>query len=186
MALCSLAVAAGVVGVVALVKGLIWRRRMRYAMGFGGGGCGPGAQFSGPPWARGWRRNGGRGGGIGRSFWLRALFSRLDTTPGQEREIRAALDELRATALDAKTTLKDSRDGVARAVKGEVFDELAIGEATIKLDAATGAVKAAFEAALRKIHATLDAKQRERLAEILERGPRGFRGGPYRSSWQEI
>lgn len=207
MALCSLAIAAGVVGVVALVKRLAWRRRMAFgggpfAMascgpsfggfgrfgGFGGGGCGPGAHSGGPPWAR-WRghgRNGGFGGGIGNSIWLRALFARLDTTPGQEKEIRAALEELRTTAGEAKRSLKDSREGVARAVKGEVFDEIAIGEATVKVDAATGTMKSAFETALRRIHAALDGKQRERLAEILERGPRGFRGGPYRSSWQEI
>jgi hypothetical protein len=197
MALCSIAVAAGVVGVVALVRGLVFRRRFAR---FGGGGCGPGAGACGGggfrpgPWGgRRWRGGwgwGGRGdGGIGRSFWLRGLFARLDTTPGQEKEIRAALEELRDAARASKESLSGAREGVARAVKGEVFDEIAIGEASVKLDGATGGVKNAFEAALRRIHAVLDPKQRERLAALLERGPRAFRdgfGGPYRSGWQEI
>jgi Spy/CpxP family protein refolding chaperone len=199
MALCSIAVAAGVVGVVALVRGLMFRRRFAR---FGGGGCGPGAVACGG--GRGFRRGGWGGGGrwggrwgwggrsdggIGRSFWLRGLFARLDTTPGQEKEIRAALEELREAARASKESLSGAREGLARAVKGDVFDEIAIGEAAVKLDGATGGVKNAFEAALRRIHAALDPKQRERLAALLERGPRAFRdgfGGPYRGGWQEF
>lgn len=165
MALCSVAIAAGVIGALLLVKRLIFRRRyMR------GGSC------------RGsWR--GRHGGGPGGSFWLRALFSKLDTTPGQEKEIRSAIEDFQKTAKESKESLGASREAVARAVRHETFDEIAIGEATVKVDAATGQVKNAFEAALRRIHAVLDGKQRERLAEILERGPRGFGGwgAPYRA-----
>jgi Spy/CpxP family protein refolding chaperone len=129
-----------------------------------------------------------RGGGIGRSFWLRAIFSRLDTTPGQEKEIRSAIEEFRAAARESKDSLAASRSSVAQAVKGEVFDEIAIGDATVKADAATGKVKSALEAALRRIHAVLDPKQRARLAELLEQGPSAFRrgGGPYRDGTHEI
>lgn len=197
MALCSIAVAAGVIGVVAVVKGLLFRRRFGR---FGGHGFGP-------PWAmascgpsfgggcgRGFRGGWGgpyddddfgpraRGGGIGRSFWLRALLSRLDTTPGQEKEIRAALDDFRKVAREAKEGLSASREAAAKAIAGEVFDEIAMGEATVKLDATTGRVKEAFEAALRRVHAVLDPKQRERLAQLVAEGPRAFRGSrhPYR------
>ncbi|HEY8074549.1 MAG TPA: periplasmic heavy metal sensor [Labilithrix sp.] len=158
------------------MKRLFLRRRF-------GGGCGGRARWG---HHRGWSR----GGGIGGSFWLRAIFSRLDTTPGQEKEIRSALEDLRKTARESKESLGASREAVARAVRHETFDEIAIGEATVKADAAAGQVKQAFEAALRRIHAVLDPKQRERLAELLEKGPRGFGGGgggwggPYRT--QEI
>jgi len=175
MALCSIGIAVGVVGALFLVKRLVLRRRFGY-----GGSCGRGG------WARGrWGRWGhGRHGGIGGSFWLRALFSKLDTTPGQEKEIRSALEDFQRSARESKEALGGSREAVARAVKGETFDEIAIGEAVVKIDSATGNVKHAFEAALRRIHAILDPKQRERLAEILERGPRGFGGwgGPYRGA----
>ncbi len=175
MALCTVAIAAGVVGALLLVKRLVLRRRF-------GGGCGGRARW-------GHHRGGwNRGGGIGGSWWLRAIFSRLDTTPGQEKEIRSALEDFKKTAKESKESLGASREAVARAVRHEAFDEIAIGEATVKADAAAGQVKQAFEAALRRIHAVLDPKQRERLAELLEKGPRGFGGGgwggPYRT--QEI
>ncbi len=154
MALCSIGIAAGIIGVVALVKRLVWRRRL---------GC--------------------RSGGPGRSFWLRALFSRLDTTPGQEKEIRSAIEDLQRAAREAKGDVIGSRESVAKAVAGEVFDPSAIDEASQRVDAATARIKEAMRAALERVHAVLDPKQRERLGAILAQGPgafRGFGGGPYR------
>jgi Spy/CpxP family protein refolding chaperone len=165
MALCSVAIAAGVIGVLLLVKRLVLRRRFGY-----GGGCGRAS----------WR--GHHRGGVGGSFWLRALFSKLDTTPGQEKEIRSAIEDFQKSARESKESLGASREAVARAVRHETFDEIAIGEATVKVDAATGQVKQALEAALRRVHAVLDGKQRERLAELLEKGVGRFGGwAPYRA-----
>ncbi len=166
MALCSIGIAAGIVGVVALVRGLVWRRRLGCRSSFGH--------------LRGY----GRHGGPGRSFWLRALFSRLDTTPGQEKEIRSAIEDFQRAAREAKGDVFDSRESVAKAVAGEVFDPSAIDEASQRVDAATSRIKEALRAALERVHAVLDAKQRERLGEILARGPgafRGYGGGPYRA-----
>jgi Spy/CpxP family protein refolding chaperone len=190
MALCSIAIAAGILGVAALVKGFVFRRR------FGGGpfgyaSCGPGFGYGGcGGYRRGWgggRRGWGRGSGPGGSFWLRALFSRLDTTPGQEREIRAAIEDFTTNARSAKEGLKASREHVARAIAGESFDESALGDASSRVDTAATQVKDAFAGALKRIHAALDPKQRERLSELIANGPgfgRGFRGwgGPYREA----
>jgi len=190
MALCSFAIAAGVIGVVAVVKRLVFHRhfgRGPWALAscgssFGGyGGCPRGFHHDGHgPWGRApWRR-----GGLGGSLWLRSLFARLDTTPGQEREIRAAIEELQSTARAAKESLKTVREDLARAIRGESFDEVAAGEASVRAGVATTTVKDAFEAALKRIHAVLDAHQRERLADFLANGP-GFgwrRGGPYRDA----
>ena len=159
------------------VKGLVLRRRFaRHAFA----GCGAGHDH-GPPWARhrGWGRRRGPGG----SFWLRAIFSRLDTTPGQEKEIRSAIEELQDRARDARDGLKTARADVASAIRGEIFDEAAIAGAGTRADATAGQVKDAILAALRRIHAVLDDKQRERLADLFANGP-GFGrrwGGPYRS-----
>ncbi len=130
------------------------------------------------------------GGGVGRSFWLRGIFARLDTTPGQEREIRSAIEELQRVAREAKDGLRDARDDLSKAVLGDTFDDFAVGHASERADAAASKVKEAFGAALKRVHAVLDRGQRERLAAILARGPRwggsragfappGF-GGPYR------
>ena len=192
MALCSLAIAAGVLGVVAVMRRLIFRRRFGgfgppWAMaacgpslggchGSGGGGRWEGDSF-GPPFRR-------HGFGPGGSFWLRSLFSRLDTTPGQEREIRAAIEELQHTASELKSGLRGSRDDVARAVAGEIFDDAAFAEAGARADVTAGQLKDAFANALRRIHGVLDPKQRERLAELVAKGPFGGRrwGTPYRDA----
>ncbi len=171
MALCSIAIAAGIVGVALVLKKLVFRRRFGY-----GGSCGHRG------WHRGrWRRG---FGGPGGSFWLRAIFARLDTTPGQEREIRAALEDFQTTAKAAKEGVKGSRVELARAIGGESLDEAALGEASSKVDTATAQVKDAFTSALKRIHAVLDPKQRERLAEIVSKGPSAFGGwgGPYRTA----
>jgi hypothetical protein len=189
-----MAMAAGIVGVVALVRGLAFRRH------FGRGGCGPQGfaggtcggrggrgRFAG--WGRfgGWKGFAGERGGIGRSFWLRALFVRLDTTPGQEREIRAALEDLRDRAWDAKTGLPEARENIGKALAGDVFDDAAFEAVNARVDATAEKMKDAFSSALKRIHGVLDAKQRERLAEIVGKGfgpwgRGGFRGqgGPYR------
>jgi uncharacterized membrane protein len=174
MTLCSIAIAAGVLGMVALARRFVFRRRMF------GGSCG-GARHR---WGRG--GFGGPFGGPGGTFWLRALFARLDTTPGQEREIRSAIEDFQTTAREAKGGLRGTRDDLAKAISGEVFDEIALGEASVRADGVTSTVKEAFAQALKRIHGVLDSKQRERLAELLTKGRGALRGGwgggggPYR------
>jgi Spy/CpxP family protein refolding chaperone len=176
MALCSIAIAAGIVGVVAVVRRLVFGRR-----------CGGGA-------FRGWGRNhgggGGHRGGIGGSFWLRMLFARVDTTPGQEREIRAAIEDLRDRAKDAKSGMLETRESLGKAVAGESFDDAAFEAVSARVDATSEKMKDALASALKRIHAVLDPKQRERLADLVSRGAFGRwgrgggqgGGGPYRSS----
>jgi Spy/CpxP family protein refolding chaperone len=192
MALCSIAIAAGIVGVVAIVKGLVLRRRFghhAFADGSCGGGFGSGFGSGWGGRGGGWGRRWGRGGGIGRSFWLRALFARLDTTPGQEREIRAALEEMHERALSAKSDLPETRTNIAKAVAGESFDDAAFEAVSARVDATAEKMKDAFASALKRIHGVLDAKQRERLADLVGKGfgrwgrggPSSGEGGPYRS-----
>jgi Spy/CpxP family protein refolding chaperone len=181
MTLCSIAIAVGAVALFGVLKRVIFHRRYgRFAggcgPGFGGHGC-HGEGQDGTRWSRRW-------GGPGRSFWLRGIFSRLDTTPGQEREIRAAIEELQTTARTAAGGLRNARGDLARAIGGEVFDEVAASEASTRADATSTAIKDAVASALRRIHAVLDPTQRARLAELLEKGP-GFGrrwGNPYRDA----
>ena len=204
MALCSIAIAAGIIGVVAVVKRLVFRRRFgHYAFaggpcggggpgfgygGFGGGFEGGGGSCSGGSRGgfRGWGRGGHRGG-IGGSFWLRMLYSRLDTTPGQEREIRAAIEDLRDRAKDAKSGMFETRENLGKSIAGETFDDAAFEAVSARVDATSEKMKDALSAALKRIHAVLDPKQRERLADLVTRGAfgrwgrGGGGGGPYRS-----
>lgn len=191
MALCSFAVAAGVIGLVALAKRLVFRRRFGGHAPWAYAACGPSfAAYEDREGEvdddghRAWRGARRRYRGPGRSFWLRGLFARLDTTPGQEREIRAALEELETSTREAKDGLKAVREDLARAIRADSFDEIAAGEARVRANVATSAMKDAFEAALKRVHAVLDSRQRERLADLLENGP-GFGrrwGNPYRDA----
>jgi len=109
------------------------------------------------------------------------LFERLDTTPGQEKVIREAVDELRDTARGMRREARQSGDDVSRAMRGESFDETVMGDMFARHDDRIRELQKALVGALARIHDALDEKQRKRLADFLESGPmRGF-GGPYRS-----
>ncbi|HEY5949979.1 MAG TPA: Spy/CpxP family protein refolding chaperone [Kofleriaceae bacterium] len=131
----------------------------------------------------GW--GGGGWGGRGRRGLYMAL-SHLDASPAQERAIIGEIDKLHERLHGAKRNLKDSRGDLAAAVRGPVLDDAALGAVLGRVDAATGEARTAALEALRNIHAVLDDKQREQLADILDRGwwrgrsHGGNGGGPYR------
>src|SRR5205814_2044601 len=91
----------------------------------------------------GWR--GGRGG-----FVLRALFEQLDTTPGQEKAIAAALDELREKGRAVKSEAKDARGDLARAFRGESLDAETLGTVASRASGAVDALRDAGIGALLK------------------------------------
>lgn len=139
----------------------------------------------------GWRGRRGRWGhhdhdrergrhGWGRRGMLRMLFERLDTTPGQEKEIAAAVDEFVAKARELRGESRSSRDDVARLLRTETLDENILGELFGRHDEKLRDLQKAFADALGRVHQALDPEQRDQLAQLLEtgRGP-GF-GGPYR------
>jgi hypothetical protein len=181
----SIAIAVGIIGVVAIVRRLFFRRRFGHGAPWMLAACG------GPEVAlAGTHGCGGRGrhfgafrSRFGQSLWLRRLFSRLDTTPGQEREIRSALEDFQNLALDARKGLGESRADIARAMTGDTFDDDAVGRAGARVEATFFQVQEALRSTLKRIHGVLDPKQRARLAELVEQGPRTWhRGGPYRSA----
>src|SRR5205823_5502567 len=141
---------------------------------------------------------GGGGRGWGRSFFLRGIFERLDTSPGQEKAIRAALDELRAATHGVRDEMAAAREETARVIRGEALDDDALGGIRARTSAAADTMQSAALTALGKIHEALDERQRNLLADLIDAGPRGFggfgrawgggsgggrgRGGPYRGS----
>ncbi len=158
-----------------------------HARGCGNGGDGehgPGFDRGAPPWAR---RGGGGFSGFGRGrFWLRGLFHQLDTTPGQEKVIKEAFEQLRATADNLRSDAKSARPDVAKAIRSEQFDETVFGEISARIDDAAQTMRRAVVDAVAKVHPVLDERQRTILADFIESGPRwGRHGGgswsPYRS-----
>ena len=108
---------------------------------------------------RGGRRRGRQGHGGPRRWFLRRLFHHLDATPGQEKVIQAAMEGVERAGWRARDQMRQTRAGVAKALRGTPLDSTALGEAF-------AAQRAALEPA-----------QRQRLADLIEFGPRRMHGG---------
>lgn len=133
-----------------------------------------------------WNHHGGRtwGGGDPQRWFLRGLFERLDTTPGQEKVILQAAEQLRAQMRTGREALHDTGAHAARAFRGERFDEAAMADAFTKQDAALESTQKALFEALAKVHEVLDERQRRELADLMERGVGAWApwgAGPYRA-----
>ena len=120
-----------------------------------------------------WGRHAGGG------FFMRQMFERLDTSPGQEKEIKAAIGDVMDAGRALKNDVSGSREDVAAAFRTDDFNEELMASLLTRHDERIDAVRTATVAGLAKIHATLDPDQRKHLARMLERGPR-WGGGPYR------
>lgn len=168
------------IGTACLIGLLVTLARGRAgSCGWGGGGC--------SSWSRRSRWEEGHGDGPryehrGGRWFLRGLFERLDTSPGQEKVILDAVNEVREAGSSARGEVNKTRADVAKAVRAASFDETLIGETFARHDSEMEAMRKAIVGAMAKIHAVLDDKQREKLAEIIESGRPFFGGfgGPYR------
>jgi Spy/CpxP family protein refolding chaperone len=129
-----------------------------------------------------WSRRHGRKGQIGRNPFLRHLFGELDTTPGQEKEIRGALDTFFSSVGEAKQSMWDTRGQLARVFRSDSFDETAVGVVIEQHDEIVDKVRRSAVDALAEIYRVLDPQQRERVARWLDNGPKAPPAGPYRTA----
>jgi hypothetical protein len=188
-----------VIGTACLIGLIKVIRGRRYAYGGYRGGCGYGGGCGGG----GWRRHhhhfahhahqhgpwGGPWGGgrapfeppferpsddVGGPILLRGLFERLQTTPGQERVIVAALKDLRGAFKKAAEEQAKSARQLAEAMKGAELKTENMAEAFAHVDSATEAIRDATFEALARIHEALDERQRKILADLIGRGGRAL------------
>ena len=119
-------------------------------------------------------------GGWGRHglYWA---FSRIDASPAQERAIVGEIARLKDRLRAARTGLKEARPDLAAAIRGSSLDDAALGAVLGRLDTALAEGRAAVLDALRNIHALLDDRQRQQVADFLDNGwYRRGGGSPYR------
>ncbi len=109
--------------------------------------------------------------GRGRFFGLYRVFQELDTSPGQEKAIRAAVAELREQMGELRPQVNQARQRVASALLDEHFDGASLEANLQRQSLELGRFGAAVTAALGKIHEALDPDQRRRLARVVESGP---------------
>jgi Spy/CpxP family protein refolding chaperone len=126
----------------------------------------------GGPRARGFRHGRGR-------YFLNHLLDRLDTTPGQEKVIREAVDTLLDNLHDARRDFRGTRSDVAEAIRAEVLDRASVEGVFDRHDQVIDRVRQSALDAFSKVHETLDQRQRKILAEIVESGPFGRGFGPF-------
>ncbi|MCP3098706.1 periplasmic heavy metal sensor [Myxococcus sp. K15C18031901] len=135
---------------------------------------------------RHWRHHpGGRGARWGWRFRLRWLFERLETSPGQEKVIIQAAEEVFEAFSKLRDQVRPSRTTLGAAMRGEHFDGAAVRELFTQHDVALEEARRVLQGALAQVHEALDPRQRRELADLLEhgwghgwRGEHGWRGGP--------
>ena len=138
---------------------------------WGRGGCGRG------DWHNDAAGRGRRGFGA-----LNLLFRRLDTSPGQEKTIHSAVDELEDRGRQARQELARSREQLADAMRSDYFDPEKLGEIFARHDTELEELRKVAVSSLSRVHEALDERQRRELADMIGEGFWSRRpGGPYRS-----
>ena len=122
----------------------------------------------------GWRSHchGGHHRGYGPRAFLWRLLRRIDATPAQEKVFRDEAEGLRETARGLKGELHASGRDLAAALRDENLDRQKLEGIYRKQDELLAALRQRLTDSLGRVHATLDTRQRNELADLLERGGR--------------
>ena len=113
----------------------------------------------------------------GRNFMLRRLFQRLNTGPGQEKVVLTEIDALQDTARGLRDELKSTRADIASILRDENYDKAKVETLFRKQDELLAKMRTAAASSMEKIHGVLDERQKQDLAEMVERGFRRFSYG---------
>ncbi|MGH7896997.1 MAG: Spy/CpxP family protein refolding chaperone, partial [Candidatus Binatia bacterium] len=136
------------------------------------GRCGSAFDESG--WER-YRTGGERfgdfgGGAFGVRRPLRFLAYKLDLDERQVTELAKILSDLKTERAQAEVDARRTMAAFAEAVAGEKFDESRAAEAGSLRVGSAERLRDAVVRALGRIHAVLEADQRERLAYLIRTG----------------
>ena len=108
--------------------------------------------------------------GHGPRAFLWRLLRRIDATPAQEKVFRDEAEGFWEAAGGLREGLKASRRDLALAMRDEELDKQKLAAMFRKQDEILGGLRERLSASLGRVHATLDARQRSQLADLLERG----------------
>jgi len=161
-----------------------WRHHHRWGWpghrgGWGAMDDGEHAELGGFPHNdTGWGGFPGFGGGrMRKRFVVRAILEHVRATPAQERAIGAAFEEFRDELKRVGGGEgRRSRQEIIDALRRPTFDGVVLGEQFARHDTVIESARKAFVGLVAKIHDALEPEQRDRLAELIERGPRFFGG----------
>ena len=103
-------------------------------------------------------------------FFLRQAFERLGTSPGQERVILEAVEDITREASAAREKAWRGRAEVAKALRGVELDHEVMKLLFLRQDEALDELQKTALVSLEKVHGALTPEQRRQLADLLERG----------------
>jgi hypothetical protein len=132
-----------------------------------------GGEFRSPFADADFRGLGGFGRGFGpKRFFVRRIIEHVRATPAQERAVSAAFEEFREevkknTGGEGRRTRKEIVDALRRST----FDGVLLGEQFARHDTILENGRKSFVGLMAKIHDALEPEQRERLADLIDRGP---------------
>jgi Spy/CpxP family protein refolding chaperone len=109
------------------------------------------------------------------------LADALDLSGAQRDQVEAEVRAFVKKARSMRGERDASREDLAKAVRGEALDEVTLGEMFARHDDRLRELRMELVERLAKIHAALDDRQRQLLADRIEEGL-GF-GGPFRRGW---
>jgi Spy/CpxP family protein refolding chaperone len=112
----------------------------------------------------------GDGAGLGVRRPLRFLAWKLDLDERQVSDLAKILGELKTERAQAEVDSRRTLSAFADALAGETFDEASAREAGKLRVTSAERLREAVVKALGKIHAMLEADQRERLAYLIRTG----------------
>jgi uncharacterized membrane protein len=165
------------IGLAALgLVGAKLHHRRHCGRGFHGGGChGRGRH--------GWHGRDGYYQDYGDHGWHGGpwrMMAALGTTPAQEKVIREEFGRLRDRARVAREEATLARGDLAEVLRADAFDKARFDTALGRVDAAWAQLKTSAAESIARVHETLDARQRERLADFLSQRRGGPSYGPFR------
>ena len=103
-------------------------------------------------------------------FMMDRAFDRLDTSPGQEKEIRSAIDALLDDLKPARREMgKTMREQIREAMGEELFDEAALRAKLEEHETRMAGLRESLLHTLGRIHEALDVDQRKELARMMRR-----------------
>jgi hypothetical protein len=150
--------------------GAPWGMRGGCGYGYGGGGCGDEyGGYDGYDGPEAWDDHRGGPWELRRGFFgLRSIFARLQTTPGQEKAIKAALQDLRSQGRSIRDDARGMRKDLASAFRAESLDAETLGTVASRASGTVDALRDAAIGAVLKVHDALDERQRGLLADMLQ------------------
>ena len=101
---------------------------------------------------------------------LRFLAWKLELEEAQVTELAKILNDLKTERAQAAVDTRRSTSAFADAISGAAFDEAKAAEGADLRVKTAERLREAVVKALSRIHATLDAEQRERLAYLIRTG----------------